>query len=95
MIRRKRKYWFKDELKNIPKDNLKRYLHDMVFSTPEFNLNVKQTAQNLNIDEKIAYDVLVSYFTNIALVINTVRKIKTKINIYGFFSITVEKGRRI
>lgn len=92
---RKKKYYFDIELKNISKEKLKEYLHNEVFKSDAFKLHVKQVAFNLKIDESIVKDVLVSYFTNVALVINTVRKIKTKINIYGFFSLTVEKGKKV
>ena len=91
----KRKYFISTELKNIPRKNLKEYLHNEVFNTTEFNTHIEQTAFNLQLHKQIVRDVVVSYFTNIAIAINTVRKIKTKINVYGFFSIWIEKGRRI
>ena len=92
---KKKKFYFDIELKNIPKHKLKEYLNNEVFNNEAFKLHVKQVAFNLEIDEKIVKDVLVRYFTNVALVINTVRKIKTKLNIYGFFSLLIEKGRKL
>jgi hypothetical protein len=91
----KRKYSFRQVLKNIPKDKAKEYLHTNVFDTAEFNIHVQRVAFNLKLDERIVRDVLVSYFTNIMLLINSKRKLKTKINVYGFFSLIVEKGNRL
>ena len=92
---RRPKFFFKQELKNIPKGKLKEYLHTEVFTSEPFKLHVKQVAFNLEIDEVIVKDVLISYFTNVCLIINTARKVRTKINIYGFFSLIVEKGHRV
>jgi hypothetical protein len=91
---RLKKYYFRNPLKNIPKENSDKYLQRQVFGTSEFDLHVKRVAFNLNIDEVIVRDVLVSYFSNIMYLINTVRKIKTKINVYCYFSLIVEKGNR-
>lgn len=90
----KKKFIFPNDLKNISKSRAKGYLQENVFDTENFNEHVSQVSINLNVDEKIVKDVLVSYFTNIFYIINTVRKVKTKINIYGYFSLTVERGRR-
>ncbi len=89
-----RKYIFRNPLKNISRESIDQYLHTNVFSTPEFGIHVKQVALNLRLDDRIVRDVLISYFSNVMYIINTVRKLRTKINIYGFFSIIVEKGDR-
>lgn len=90
------KIWKKKKrklLKNISKKEMVEYLHTNVFTTSDFNLHVQRVAINLQVDESIVRDVLVSYFTNIAFAINIVRTIKTKINVYGYFSLTVENER--
>jgi hypothetical protein len=94
MFKIQKKFIFPGNLKNIKRERAKEYLQGNVFDTDNFKEHVSQVAINLNIDESIVRDVLVSYFTNIFYLINTVRKIKTKINIYGYFSLTVERGRR-
>jgi hypothetical protein len=67
-------------------------LDDEIFNSDAFNKHVKQVSLNINMDEKTVKKVLVSYFMNIAFVLNTVRKIKTKINVLGFFSLIVRDG---
>jgi hypothetical protein len=94
-MKAKRKYFFRKPFKIFSKKDLTEYLHRNVFSTSGFDLHVKQVAVNLKIDETIVRDVLVSYFTNVSLAVNTTRKIKTKINIYAFFSLFIEKGNRV
>ena len=89
------KYTFRKELKNIPHDKFKKYIEDQIFSSPDFNKHIKQTSINLNINEDVVREVVQHYFLHIGYAINTVRKIKTKINIFGYFSLFVEKGRRI
>lgn len=89
-----KKYLFRNPLKNIPKENIDKYLDENVFSTSDFKEHTNQVALNLNIDESIVRDVLISYFSNVMYIINTSRKLRTKINIYGFFSIIVDKGNR-
>lgn len=93
-MKAKRKYIFRKPLGNIPKDKIDMYLAENVFETNDFKKHVDQVAKNLKVDESIVRDVLESYFTSIMYIINTTRKIKTKINVYGFFSIVVEKGNR-
>ena len=88
------KFAFKEELKNIPKDKAVEYLNKQVFDTEHFAHHVNQVSTNLKLDQRLVRDVLVSYFTNIFFMINTVRKIKTKINLFGFFSLSVLKGSR-
>ncbi len=89
-----RKYFFRRPLKIFTKQECSEYLNRNVFDTPEFEDHVNQVAVNINIDQRIVKDVLVSYFTGVMLLINSTRKIRTKINIYGYFSIIVEKGDR-
>ena len=93
-MKAKMKYIFRKPLANISKENIDVYLAENVFDTEDFKKHVNQVALNLKIDESIVRDVLISYFTNVMYVINTTRKLRTKINIYGFFSIIVEKGNR-
>lgn len=90
---RRIKYIFPDELKNIPRDKGKAYLEETIFSSEHFAKHIEQVSINLKVDEAIVRDVLVSYFSNIFFMCNTVRKFKTKINLYGFCSIIVTKGR--
>ena len=66
-----------------------------MFDTADFNMHVEQTAAVLDIDPKIVKDVLVSYWTNIFYVLNTVQKFNLKINVYGFFSIVYMKGKNL
>ena len=93
-MKAKRKYIFREPLKNISKENINSYLAKNVFETNDFQKHVNQVALNLKIDESIVRDVLISYFTNVMYIINTTRKLRTKINIYGFFSIVIDKGNR-
>lgn len=90
-----RKYFFSQKLKNIPKDKIPEYLHTTVFNGDQFALHIQRAAFSLKIDEVIVRNVVESFFINVMVVINTTRKIKTKINVYGFFSLIVEKGNRI
>lgn len=83
------------ELDNLTIEQIKELLEKDVFSKVHFNKHIVEVSLKTKIDEKIVEQVLKSYFTNILIVINTVRKIKTKINVYGFFSIFIEKGKRI
>lgn len=92
--RYKIKYIFKEDLENIPRDKARAYLDRQVFSTEEFEKHVDQVSLNLKVDQQIVRDVLISYFTNIFFVVNTVRKVRTKINLYGFASLQVGAGRR-
>jgi len=94
-MKAKRKYYFRKDLENISKKEGLEYLHKNTFNRPEFEVHIKRAAFVLNIDEGIVRDVVKSYITNVFQVINTVRKTKTKINIYGFFSFVVKPGRRI
>lgn len=75
-----------------PEPYLKAILDEEVFQSPSFNEHVKKVSLNTKIDEETVKEVLISYFTNIVFAINAVRKVKTKINVYGFFSLIVKKG---
>lgn len=85
--------FFSKDLKNIPSKHYKKYLEETVFSSHDFNKHIKATSLNLNISEDIVREVVQHYFLHIGYVINSVRKIKTKINIYGYFSLFIEKGQ--
>lgn len=89
------KYFFKEDLKNIKKKDLKIYLENEVFQREAFKRHINEVAQKTNIDEEIVKDVIKSYITNISIVMNTILKIKTRINIYGFFYFDIEKGKRV
>lgn len=92
---RKKKYYFPRPLKNIPKKELIEYLNIEVFSKELFKNHLKEVSHNLKIDEEIVEQVVKSYIINVSIVMNTVRKIKTKINIFAFFSFEVREGKRI
>lgn len=79
----------------LNKTQIKDVLHNDAFDLEEFDRHVKEVAFKTKIDEEIVRSVIESYFTNIVLVINSVRKLKTKINVYGFLTLFVEKGKRL
>ncbi len=83
----------KSFFRNIYKKDIKILLEEEVFSNEQFIEQVKYVSLKTNIDEKIVKEVLTSYFTNILIVINSIRKVTTKINVYGFFSLIIRKGR--
>lgn len=70
-----------------------KYLDADVFNQNKFKNHVTQVAQNLDIDEEIVLNVIKNYITNVAVVIGTIQKVKTKINIYGFLTLYVRGGR--
>lgn len=88
------KYYYRDVFDNLPKKDALALLEAEVFTDNHFLEHVKEVSFKTKIDEEIVKDVLRSYITNVFLVINTVRKIKTKINIYGYFSVVIFKGNR-
>lgn len=90
----KQRISYKD-LDNLTIEQIKDLLDNDVFNIVSFNKHIVEVSLKTKINEKIVEQVLKSYFTNILIVINTIRKIKTKINVYGFFSIIIEKGKRI
>ena len=83
------------KLYNLNKSQVIKMLEEDVFSKDDFIEHVKEVSLKTKIDERIVKDVLKSYFTNIVFVMNRVLKVKTKINIYGFLSLIIGKGRRI
>jgi len=80
---------------NLNRKQIDTLLKQDVFDKPHFKEHLKEVSLKTKIDEKIVEQVLKSYFTNILIVINKIRRVKTKINVYGFFSIYIEKGSRI
>lgn len=80
------------KFKNLTRKEIAYLLESEVLNSPDFNEHVKEVSFKTKIDEEIIKDILKSYFTNILVVINTVRKVKTKINVYGHFFIIIEKG---
>ena len=91
----KKKYFFHRAFKLIPKEDIRSFMEKEVFCLDEFKQDVDRVSENLNMDRGLVKDVLESYFVNIMIIINSVRKIKTKINIYAFCSIVIEPGRKI
>lgn len=91
----KKKYSFLKPLKRLSKQEIVQMLEKEVFSTNQFSEHVKEVSFKTKIDEEIVRDILKHYFTSISIVMNTVRKVKTKINVYGFFSFFIEKGSRV
>ncbi len=91
--RTKFRRFHKSFFRNIFKKDIKILLEEEVFSNQQFIDQVKQVSLKTKMDEKIVKEVLTSYFTNILIVINSIRKVVTKINVYGFFSLTIKKGR--
>jgi len=83
---------FKLPFKLMPNEDYIEYLHSYVFNTEHFNKHIDLTASSLDIHRDIVYDVVTSYWIDIALVINAYHKKATKINIYGFFSLKILKG---
>lgn len=81
--------------KVFPRKKIPSLLEEEVFSNVHFINHVKEVSFKTNINEKIVAEVLKSYFTNIFKVMNSIRKFKTKINVYGFFSLIVMKGRNV
>lgn len=88
------KRYGKKNWKNIPKKEIKEYLNNEVFSRDSFNNHISEVSHNLNIDKEIVEYVIKHYITSIMLVINSVRKIQTKINIYAYFSLFIDKGKK-
>ena len=88
-------YWSKEPYKLIPKKDYIDYLQKTVFNTEDFNKHIDITADSLGIHRDIVYDVVTSYWIDIAMVINSYQKKLTKINIYGFFSLKLLKGNRL
>lgn len=86
---------FRKKFKNLTRKEISNLLESEVLNSPDFNEHITEVSFKTKIDKEIVKDILKSYFTNILVVINTVRKIKTKINVYGHFFITIEKGTRI
>ena len=95
MARKRLSDYYKRVFVNLNRKQIDILLEQDVFSKPHFIEHIKEVSLKTKIDEKIVEEVLKSYFTNILIVINKIRKIKTKINVYGFFSIHIEKGKRI
>lgn len=79
----------------VPKEKADTYLREQVFDTSEFNVHVERTAAVLDVDPQIVKGVLVSYWSNIFYLLNTVQKVNLKINVYGFFSLVYTKGKNL
>lgn len=91
----KRRVYLQSVENTITKDKANSYLKENVFDTSDFAIHVERTANKLDIDQEIVRDVLVSYWTNIFYLLNTVQKVNLKINIYGFFSLLYMKGKNL
>jgi len=86
---------YSKEFKNMTVHEIKFLIKNEVQNSNSFKQHVQEVSLNTKIHPEIVHDVLINYFTNILIVINRVRKIKTKINVYGFFSLFIKKGNRI
>lgn len=84
----------KEDIRLLSRQEIDSRMEMEVFSTEDFRNHVKEVSENLNIDQEIVRDVLIHYFKSITVIVNTVRKTLTKINIHGFLSIEIEKGRK-
>lgn len=93
--RSRTKYSSQYPFKNLTKKDIDELLYSEVFGLPHFKEHVKEVSFKTKISEEIVEAVLVSYFTNIMRVLNTSRKVKTKINIFAFLSLVIAKGQRI
>jgi hypothetical protein len=81
--------------KLLSRKQIEVLLQEEVLNSFRFKEHVKEVSFKTNIHEEIIIDILKSYFTTMLIVINTVQKIKTKINIIAFCSIIIERGKRI
>ena len=90
---RRRSRIFKMDL--LSEEQIKVLLDNEVFDTPSFKEHIKEVSYLTKIDEQIVQDVLLSYFKNIMKVLNTYQRITTKINIYGFLSLFIQKGKHL
>lgn len=90
-----KKYYFSKPFKTFSRSEINTLLEQEIFNSNHFMEHIKEVSYRTKISEEIVSDVLRSYITNIFIVMNQIRKIKTKINVYGFFSLIVEKGSRI
>ena len=95
MVKDKPKFFLRNNVKNLSKEQISVLIENEVLNSNHFKEHITEVSFKTKIHEDIIKDILKSYFTNILVVINTVRKIKTKINIYGFFYLLIEKGKRI
>lgn len=77
------------------KKQLRANLEEDVFSNHLFKEHLKKVSLKTKMDEKIVEEVLRSYFTDILIVMNSVRNIKRKINIYGFLRAIIIPGSLI
>jgi len=91
-MKKAKKIYFPKKFKNLTRKEIVCLLENEVLNSPEFNEHITEVSFKTKIDKEIVKDILKSYFTNILVVINTVRKVKTKINVYGHFFITIKKG---
>lgn len=83
----------KNPLRVLNKSEIDDMLQSEVFSNAEFNNHIEEVSNNLGYDKELVSRVIRNYITNIVVVINTVRNFKRKINVYGFFSLTIGSGK--
>lgn len=91
----RRKYYSKNDFKNLNTKQIKEILEEEVFTNEDFLKHVDEVVQLTDLERDLVLRILKSYFTNILIVINSIRKFKTKINLYAFANLFVEKGKRI
>lgn len=73
------------------KKQLEKIIYDEFFETSMFYYHVKEVSELTGIDEAKVLRVLVSYFYNVMVCLNTIHKRIVKINIYSFFSLTIKQ----
>jgi len=93
-MNKRRRYFFSKNFKNLNRKQIIALLEDEVLNCHAFKEHVTEVSFKTKIHEEIVKDILKSYFTNILVVINTVRKVKTKINVYGHFFLIIKEGKR-
>lgn len=87
--------YFKKSFKTLSRKEISELLEEEVINNEHFNEHISEVSLKTKIDYEIVKQILISYFTNILVVINTARKIKTKINVYGAFFLIIKKGTKI
>jgi hypothetical protein len=81
------------KITQLNRKEIDAYLKSEVFDVSQFQEHIKETSFILNIEESIVSNTVKRYIKKISYMMHSVRSIRTKINIIGFFSFWVEKGR--
>jgi hypothetical protein len=94
MVKRKKQFLTAKIFTPLSKTQIKSIIENEVLNSNHFHEHITEVSFKTKIHEDIIKDILISYFTNILVVINTIHRIKTKINIYGFLYLILRKGKR-